>query len=72
MSGPYENPQLLDDVCRALMREKETATGCLVVIFYGELAELVTGDRDMGTDLSEVETKLRKAAAKVAELRAKL
>jgi hypothetical protein len=72
MSGPYENVQLLDDICRAVMREKETATGCLLVVFYTDgLGEVVTADRDMATNLAEVENKLRKAADKVAELRAK-
>lgn len=71
MSGPYENPQVLDDVCRAVMREKETSTGCLLVIFYGDLAEVITADKDMTGDVSAVANKLRKAAEKVDELHAK-
>jgi hypothetical protein len=70
MSGPYENVRLLDDVCRAVMREKETATGCLLVVFYGDLAEVITAERDMTGDLGGVAAKLRKAAEKVEEIHA--
>jgi hypothetical protein len=72
MSGPYENPQLLDDICRALLKEKETASGVLLAIFYENgLGEIITGTCDMTLGLDEVERKLRAAADKVAELRAK-
>lgn len=68
MSAPYENVQLMDNICRAVMREKETATSCLLVIFYGDLAELVSAERDMSGDLAGVATRLRRAADKLDEI----
>lgn len=72
MSGPYENASMMDELCRIVMQEKETAACCLLFIVYEEkLVEVITGFKDQGSDLPAVLDCLRQAAAQVEALIAK-